>query len=204
MTDCFGKKLKKFRKSKNLTQEQLAQKLFVSSSVIISLEKNQEIPSDELLQKISAYFMVPVEDFCKKKTFPYKKLGIILSSVLVVIILIAVSLGIIYHPRTLSECIKANNKNFEKLEVKNYDGTIFTFDEETQKKFYQDVLQITVVPRYVFVNKVISSFDIVLTYTNKTYVLNQYYIYDGKNRNYYEPVNYSMYSLVCQYVGENI
>lgn len=55
-------KLKLFRVIKNLTQEQLADKLGVSRQTIIAIESNRYLPSITLAFKIANFFKVSIED----------------------------------------------------------------------------------------------------------------------------------------------
>lgn len=55
-------KLKIYRVTKNLTQEQLADKLNVSRQTIIAIESNRYLPSITLAFKIAIFFKVNIED----------------------------------------------------------------------------------------------------------------------------------------------
>lgn len=57
-------KIKELRTAANLTQEQLARLVHVSSRTIISIEKEQYSPSLMLAYRISVVFGVSVEDLC--------------------------------------------------------------------------------------------------------------------------------------------
>ena len=57
-------KIKEFRTQANLTQEQLARMVHVSSRTIISIEKEQYSPSLMLAYRISEVFGVTVEELC--------------------------------------------------------------------------------------------------------------------------------------------
>ena len=54
----FSQKLKELRKSKKITQEELAEKIFVSRSAIAKWESNKGIPSEENLKYLCDYFEV--------------------------------------------------------------------------------------------------------------------------------------------------
>ena len=58
----FNEKLQELRKHKGLTQEELAQALFVSRTAISKWESGRGYPSIESLKAISAYFQVTVDD----------------------------------------------------------------------------------------------------------------------------------------------
>ncbi|WP_119092853.1 MULTISPECIES: helix-turn-helix transcriptional regulator [Trichococcus] len=54
--------LAELRKSKGLSQEELAEKVFVSRQTIISIEKGRYNPSLELAFKLSIYFNTIIEN----------------------------------------------------------------------------------------------------------------------------------------------
>lgn len=58
----LGGKVKKIRKMKNLTQEQLADKIRVSSTYIGFIEQGQRNPSLNTLDKIARVLEVEVQD----------------------------------------------------------------------------------------------------------------------------------------------
>lgn len=57
-------RVKEFRLSQNLTQDQLAKLVHVSSRTIISIEKGQYSPSLILAYKLSKIFYVSIEELC--------------------------------------------------------------------------------------------------------------------------------------------
>lgn len=57
-------KIKQMRLNNNMTQQQLADKVFVSSRTIISIEKGQYNPSLMLAYRIAQVFNTTVEDIC--------------------------------------------------------------------------------------------------------------------------------------------
>ncbi len=59
----FPDKLKKLRKEKGLTQEELASKIFVSRSLIARYENGSVMPSKENLEKLSLVFNLKISDF---------------------------------------------------------------------------------------------------------------------------------------------
>ena len=58
----IGKHLKTLREKNNLTQEQLADKLFVSRSNVSKWERNISLPDAETLLELSKIFNVSVDD----------------------------------------------------------------------------------------------------------------------------------------------
>ena len=58
----FNEKLQELRKSRSLTQEELAEALFVSRSAISKWESGRGYPSIDSLKEISRYFSVTIDD----------------------------------------------------------------------------------------------------------------------------------------------
>ena len=58
----FHEKLQELRKSRGLTQEELAQALYVSRTAVSKWESGRGYPSIDSLKEISAYFSVTVDD----------------------------------------------------------------------------------------------------------------------------------------------
>lgn len=64
---CFGGIVYALRKSHYLTQEQLAEQLSVSSVTISKWERNETLPSLELLCKLADYFEVTVDELLGRR-----------------------------------------------------------------------------------------------------------------------------------------
>ncbi len=58
----FNEKLQELRKQKNLTQEQLAEQLYVSRTAISKWESGRGYPSIDSLKEISNYFLVSLDE----------------------------------------------------------------------------------------------------------------------------------------------
>jgi len=56
-----AEKIKKFRKARNMTQTELAKRLWVNKSIISSYENEQRLPSVEMLVKLSSEFNVSID-----------------------------------------------------------------------------------------------------------------------------------------------
>ncbi len=63
----FSERLKDFRKQNNITQQELADKLFVSRSAIAKWEQDRGLPSEDILQKISELIGIPIEELIPEK-----------------------------------------------------------------------------------------------------------------------------------------
>ena len=58
----FGEKLQQLRKNKGLTQEELAEALFVSRTAVSKWEQNRGYPNIESLKEIAAFFSVTIDE----------------------------------------------------------------------------------------------------------------------------------------------
>ena len=58
----FGEKLKKLRTDKSLTQEELAEKLYVTRTAISKWESDRGYPNIDSLKQISKFFSVTVDE----------------------------------------------------------------------------------------------------------------------------------------------
>ncbi len=58
----FNEKLQNLRKNKNLTQEELAEKLFVSRTAVSKWESGRGLPSIDILREIASFFSVSIDD----------------------------------------------------------------------------------------------------------------------------------------------
>lgn len=214
MNEFFSNKIKKLRLSKNLTQDQLAKLIYVSRSAVAKWEQNRGFPNIDALQRISKIFEVSIDDLLsdkelkilevtnnKKKISLQRKIIISLSILAAIILIAFISLTVIYHPRTISKYVKSNSNNFVKIEIVNYDGNILAVEKNEANSFLNEILAIKVIPSYLFVQKVVSSYTVNLYYNNTVYQLNNYYIYDGKNKTYFNIINGNIYDLVNKYTN---
>lgn len=68
----FKEKLKKLRKTQNLTQEQLAEKLNVSRQAITKWETSDGTPDIENLKQISNFFNISIDELIKEENLELK------------------------------------------------------------------------------------------------------------------------------------
>ena len=87
----FNEKLQELRKNRSLTQEELAEALFVSRTAISKWESGRGYPSIDSLKEISRYFSVTIDDLIcseemisvaenEKKEFADKSLSLICNA----------------------------------------------------------------------------------------------------------------------------
>lgn len=67
----FHEKLQELRKNKGLTQEELAEALFVSRTAISKWESGRGFPSIESLKGIASYFSVSIDDLLSSEKLLY-------------------------------------------------------------------------------------------------------------------------------------
>ena len=102
----FGEKLQELRKSKSMTQEELAEALFVSRTAISKWESGRGYPSIDSLKEISRYFSVTIDDLIcsdemisvaenEKREFAVRYLSLICNAldILLVILLFIPAFG---------------------------------------------------------------------------------------------------------------
>lgn len=58
----FGEKLQELRKARSLTQEQLAEALYVSRTAVSKWESGRGYPSIDSLRELSRFFRVPIDE----------------------------------------------------------------------------------------------------------------------------------------------
>ena len=58
----FGEKLRELRKARSLTQEQLAEALYVSRTAVSKWESGRGYPSIDSLKEVSRFFSVTIDE----------------------------------------------------------------------------------------------------------------------------------------------
>lgn len=213
MEKRFSNRIQELRLSKNLNRKEFATLLKVEESEIAKWEENLGYPENEEFQRISDVFKIPVDDLIsdveiktgvvniKKKNFK-RKFIISLSIIFSLLLIVFLSLTIMYHPRKISSYIKSNSEDFIKIEVVNYDENVVYYNNENlDNDFLKEILDVKVVPNYKYNYKVVSSYKIILYYTNCEYRIDNYHINDEKNVRYFTTLNNGIYQLVKKYTG---
>lgn len=74
LEECLANNIKRFRKLRNLTQEQLAEKAGTSTTYIGTIEIGQKFPSKKMIEKIAAALEIEsIQLFQTSQTFPLKQ-----------------------------------------------------------------------------------------------------------------------------------
>lgn len=69
----FGEKLKKLRNDNNLTQEQLAEKIYVTRTAISKWETDNGYPSIDSLKELSKLFGITIDELISDQDIEHKK-----------------------------------------------------------------------------------------------------------------------------------
>lgn len=89
----FGKIIKEIRKNNNLTQKELADKLFVTYQAVSKWENNRSIPDIAILQKISELYNIDLNNLTNTNKKKSNKLYLL---IIIIILIILSSIGILY------------------------------------------------------------------------------------------------------------
>lgn len=103
-----------------------------------------------------------------KNNFRKKKMIVIFSTLTAIIMIIFIALTIIYHPREISKYVKSSSDDFMKIEICHNETTI-KIEEEKANVLLENLLDVKVVPSYIFVEKVVSSYTINLYFEDCIY-----------------------------------
>lgn len=129
----FPDKLKKLRKEKGLTQEELASKIFVSRSLIARYENGSVMPSKENLEKLSLFFNLRLSDFIDEEevvelTLSQNKTALIMEKFFSFLIIVVAGL---FSFMSLLPVFKMNRYYFEGSSVPNLESKFFSFVQIT-------------------------------------------------------------------------
>lgn len=114
--------IKKYRNDNNISQQELANKLFVSKQAISKWENDKSLPDISLYPTLSSLLQITVDELMgnessiKSKNKFNKKLIIIASTVIVLIIALAVTI-ICINPKDLKEKRRLKEETEEILEI---------------------------------------------------------------------------------------
>ena len=70
----FGEKLKKLRTDNNLTQDELAEKIYVTRTAISKWETDKGYPSIDSLKELSSLFMISIDELISDADIENKRL----------------------------------------------------------------------------------------------------------------------------------
>lgn len=103
----IGNKIYKFRKSKNLSQEEFANSIGVTRQIVSKWESNQSVPGADKLKKISDVYNIPYDELLSDTKYEEKKKNLIVKYILWFLIMIIVQVVIIFLISMFSD----NKKN---------------------------------------------------------------------------------------------
>jgi len=129
----FPDKLKKLRKEKGLTQEELASKIFVSRSLIARYENGSVMPSKENLEKLSLFFNLRLSDFVDEEdvvglTLSQNKTALIMEKFFFSLIIVIEGL---FSFISLLPIFRINRYYYEGSSVPNIESKFFSFIQIT-------------------------------------------------------------------------
>jgi len=134
----IGDKIYKFRKSKNLSQEEFANSIGVTRQIVSKWESNQSIPGVDKLKKISEVYNIPYDELLKDTDYEVKKKRDIKRYLLMFILMIIIQVIFIFLVSMISD---KNIKNEYKcvgsqtyIVMKIYDSEDNNYSYVTLKK----------------------------------------------------------------------
>lgn len=180
MNDTIGKKIAKLRKKSKLTQEDLAQKLFVTDGTISKWETDKSVPDYETLKVLAKIFDVKINYFLEDTSIKghLKRLinnifKFIIDHWQRIIHIIITSFLLLYFIITYN--------SFQMYEMKIEDGNNVTFDTGYYiKSKSKIVLNITNINILIKEDNVISETIKLYTFVNNE----KTYFYEGSNIDY--------------------
>ena len=89
-------KLKELRLSKHLTQQDLADMLFISRSLYAKYENNISTPSDDFLAKLANIYDMPINDLIAYKTSSFDKIFKFNRIVTLILLLVSIAFVLFY------------------------------------------------------------------------------------------------------------
>lgn len=104
----IGDKIYKFRKSRNLSQEEFANSIGVTRQIVSKWESNQSIPGVDKLKKISDVYEIPYDELLNNTDYEGKKSMVIRKYILLFILMIIIQVIFIFLI-----------SNFSNKEIKN-------------------------------------------------------------------------------------
>ena len=132
----FNEKIKNIRINSNLTQEEMAKKLYVSRSTIAKWEQDRGLPSVDLLYKISETFNIKIDDLLNNEDIRFieiennkninklKRDKFFYFSIIFVLLLSLLSFTLYYYNDKNNEnnsSISLNNDNLKKINARIID-----------------------------------------------------------------------------------
>ena len=103
----IGDKIYKFRKSRNLSQEEFANSIGVTRQIVSKWESNQSVPGVDKLKKISDVYNIAYEELLNDTEYEGKKQNLIIKYIILFLIMIIVQVVIIFLISMFSD----NKKN---------------------------------------------------------------------------------------------
>ena len=129
----IGDKIYKFRKSKNLSQEEFANSIGVTRQIVSKWESNQSVPGVDKLKKISDVYNIPYSELLSDTNYESKKKYNIKKYIILFILMILIQVIFIIVVSTISsknmksnyKCIGSQTYNI--LEIYDSEDTNYSY-----------------------------------------------------------------------------
>lgn len=130
----FSEKLKKMRLEKGISQQKLADMIFVSRSAVAKWENGLGLPSEESYEALAKAFGVSKEYFTAEepeqviveKNWKIKKISVSLSAIIAVVVIVLVVYGLFrpvpYYATATCETIEVQLSGYGNLEITDEDA----------------------------------------------------------------------------------
>lgn len=214
ITETFADKLKRMRDEKSLSQQELAQRIFVSRSAVAKWEQGRGFPSVASLRYIAAVFGVTIDELVSdkeiaileiekdKKLSVRTKLLIAMSAILAAIIITgAIFLGMFY-PRRLSGYIDLESNDIDEVFLKyateDEEKIVLLAVNKTEIFFYY-VKNMKIIPSYS-AYKCETTYSFVFIGKNKKYELSRMGLSIRENERKVKSVDFQLYSGDTKYL----
>lgn len=151
----FKDRLKSLRSKKNISQQQLADELHISRSVVAKWETGIALPNDEYLSELAKYFEIGKEELIdnyktetvivsKSKSISNLKKIIIGLSAVFVLIIIGILFVVIFSNKDetyyLSDDIKNIGKNYDIIVLDSDDDYLFSLDRDLSNDIFNRII----------------------------------------------------------------
>lgn len=149
----IGDKIYKFRKSKNLSQEEFANSIGVTRQIVSKWESNQSVPGVDKLKKISDVYNIPYSELLNDTDYESKKRYDIKKYILLFVLMIMVQVIFIFLISMISD--KNMVSNYKCLGTQTYN--ILDIYDSDDNNYSHVTLKKNDEIKTVKVSKVISS-----------------------------------------------
>lgn len=153
----IGDKIYKFRKSKNLSQEEFANSIGVTRQIVSKWESNQSIPGVDKLKKISDVYNIPYNELLNDTEYESKNKYDVKKYILLFILMIIIQIILVFVISMISD--NKIDKDYKCLGTQTY-KVLEIYDSDDDNYVFLTLKKDDVI-KTVKVSKVISSLVLV-------------------------------------------